>query len=50
MLAWRTAAFELCVALHPPWLSKAAVVEAANRIAAWARRQDKVLFAGAGTL
>lgn len=50
VLAWRTAAFELCVALHPPWLSKAAVVEAAIRFAAWARRQDKVLFAGAGTL
>lgn len=47
LLAWRTHAFDVCIAVHPPWLSKAAIVAAGNRVMQWARREERTLFASA---
>lgn len=49
VLGWSTASFTLLVAVRPPWLSKAAIAAAANRVAAHVRRNDKHLFAAAYT-
>lgn len=49
VLGWRTSSFSLVVAVSPPWLSKAAVASAANKVAAYVRRAEKTLFAPAYT-
>ncbi|WFD00268.1 hypothetical protein MYAM1_003016 [Malassezia yamatoensis] len=45
ILAWRLSGYWLFVAVSPPWLSKAAIATAANKVAAYVRRKEKYLFA-----